>query len=214
MDILAIESCVNQHEIGEEKISEVSLVKKAKGVSADVGSLAKCSRDVFFKVARKEGSGEVLEPFNNGISINRSEMQIIASIINYLDEKSTLALGLPKNQKYLKDQGKKIDHVHPLCFIWTIVSSKELKSKLLSFRDNSAFALKWNGFLGYSVFHDKGFGKNMERFYNSKQPSEYQEDLNAFYRVLGLKAEVMDPHAHAKNWKAFASALLDDSSYN
>lgn len=156
---------------------------------------------------------EIRAPFGNWMTISLKDIQIIRGIISYIDSKNTVALGLPSNQKYLKDEGKKIEHVHPLCFIWAIVSHPESKDKLRDFRDNSAFALKWSGFLGYSVFHDKGFGKNMDRYYNHREPREYLGEFEAFYHGLGLKSEVMNPLATSKNWGEFASALLEDSSY-
>lgn len=162
------------------------------------------------QVRRREGH----EPIGFGFIIKDSEMAIIADIINFMNSKSTVAMALPSNQKYLKDQGKKIDHLHPLCFIWTIARSDDLKAKLRSFRDNSAFALKWNGFLGYSSFHDKGFGRNMEKYYNSRDPADYQHEFDAFYRSLNIKADVLNPYIQRKDWKGFTSAIIEQSSYN
>ncbi|MCH9630573.1 MAG: hypothetical protein S4CHLAM37_05740 [Chlamydiia bacterium] len=163
------------------------------------------------KVKRRQ---EGYEPIGFGFRIKDPEMAIIADIINFMDSKSTIAMALPSNQKYLKDQGKRIDHLHPLCFIWTIAKNDDLKAKLRTFRDNSAFSLKWNGFLGYSAFHDKGFGRNMEKYYNSRHPSDYQHEFDAFYRSLNIKAEVMNPYAQNKDWKGFSSAIIEPSSYN
>ena len=156
---------------------------------------------------------EARAPFGNWMTITSKEIHIIREMINYIDSKNTIGLGLPSNQRYLKDEGKKIAHVHPLCFIWAIISHPDLKNKLRDFRDNSAFALKWNGFLGYSSFHDKGFGKNMEKYYNHRDPNDYLGEFEAFYHCIGLKSEVMDVYAKSKDWAAFASALLDESSY-
>jgi hypothetical protein len=156
---------------------------------------------------------ETRSPFGNWMTITLKEIHIIREMIHYIDSRSTLALGLPSNQKHLKDEGKKIAHVHPLCFIWAIVTHPELKNKLRDFRDNSAFALKWNGFLGYSSFHDKGFGRNMEKYYNHRDPEDYLNEFEAFYHCLGLKSEEMNVFAASKNWADFASALLDESSY-
>lgn len=156
---------------------------------------------------------EARSPFGNWMTITPKEIQIIRDMIRYIDSKTTIGLGLPSNQKYLKDEGKKIDHVHPLCFIWAIISHPDLKNKLRDFRDNSAFALKWNGFLGYSAFHDKGFGKNMEKYYNHRDPRDYLGEFEAFYHCLGLKPEEMNAYAEVKDWSSFASALLDDRFY-
>lgn len=156
----------------------------------------------------------IREPFGNGFKIHEHEMQVIHNIINYMDSKSTLALGWPGNQKYLIDLGKKIDHVHPLCFIWTILIDAKLKAKVKSFRDDSAFALKWNGFLGYSPFHDKGLGRNLERYYNRRQPADYMHEFEAFYKTLNLKPHALNHFVQNKDWKGFASAVLEESSYN
>jgi hypothetical protein len=168
-------------------------------------------REIVHKKVSKEGVA--MAPFGNWMTITPKEVQIIRDMISYIDSKSTLALGLPSNQRYLKEEGKRIAHVHPLCFIWAIIIQPELRNKLRDFRDNSAFALKWSGFLGYSAFHDKGFGKNMEKYYNHRNPEEYLGEFEAFYHSLGLKSEEMHSHAVAKNWEGFASALLNDSSY-
>ncbi|PCI95464.1 hypothetical protein COB11_02175 [Candidatus Aerophobetes bacterium] len=163
------------------------------------------------KVRRRQDGHE---PIGFGFRIKDFEMAIIADIINFMDSKSTIAMAFPSNQKYLKDQGKRINHLHPLCFIWTIARDDGLKAKLRIFRDNSAFALKWNGFLGYSAFHDKGFGRNMEKYYNHRNPGDYQHEFDAFYRSLNIKADVMSPYAQSKDWKGFSSAIIEPSSYN
>lgn len=164
---------------------------------------------------RKQGAAaDRLAPFNNDMTISLHEIQVIHGIINYLDSKSTLALGFPSNQKYLKDEGKKIDHVHPLCFIWAIVSHPEMREKLRRFRDDSAFALKWEGFLGYSLFHDKGFGRNMEKYYNHRDFNDCREEFEAFYRSLNLRPDLMNDYVASKRWHLFASALLEPSSYH
>jgi hypothetical protein len=162
---------------------------------------------------KKIGDNSCEHPFGNELSINAQEMRVARNIIEYMDSKSTLALGLPGNQKHLKEEGKKIDHLHPLCFIWAIVGQEDLREKVRYFRDNSAFALKWNGFLGYSTFHDKGFGRNMERYYNHRDPQEYLQEFEPFYLTLRLRPEIMNPYAISKNWRDFASALVDESSY-
>jgi len=165
------------------------------------------------KEASKQKSMDRMAPFGNGMTISHQEIQIIHGIINYLDSKSTLSLGFPSNQKHLKEEGKRIDHVHPLCFIWAIVSYPEMRHKLRGFRDNSAFALKWDGFLGYSMFHDKGFGRNMEKYYNHRDFQDYQGEFEPFYRCLNLRPDVMNNYAASKQWAQFASALLEDASY-
>lgn len=165
------------------------------------------------KQKRQVGAADQIHPFNNWMTISHKDIQVIHGIINYLDSKNTLTLGFPSNQKYLKDEGKKIEHVHPLCFIWSIVNHPEMREKLRHFRDNSAFSLKWDGFLGYSTFHDKGFGKNMEKYYNHRDFSEYCGEFEAFYRALNLRSEFMNEYASSKHWKEFASALIEPSSY-
>ena len=165
------------------------------------------------KQRRQALTPHYINPFGNAMQISPKDIQVIHGIINYLDSKNTLALGFPSNQKHLKEEGKKIEHVHPLCFIWSIVSHSEMRDKLRNFRDNTAFSLKWNGFLGYSAFHDKGFGKNMERYYNHREFNEYAHEFEAFYRALNLRPDVMNPYAAEKRWDVFASALLEESSY-
>lgn len=189
--------------------------KKLGGISRDPGSLTTCQKSFLCVASSHQGKSakEIFNPFDNALTINQKEVKIIREIIEYLDSKTTIALGLPSNQKHLKDEGKKIDHVHPLCFIWAILTQPELKKKLIHFRDNSAFSLKWNGFLGYSLFHDKGFGKNMEKYYNHRHPEDYRQEFLDFYKTLRLKEEVMQPFAIMKNWRGFASALLDQHSY-
>lgn len=189
-----------------------------QGFAEDNGSMMLASRyrhDCSKKELRhkKMGDNSTERPFGNELTINAYEMGVVRNIIEYMDSKSTLALGLPANQKHLKDEGKKIDHVHPLCFIWAIIGQEDLREKVRYFRDNSAFALKWNGFLGYSAFHDKGFGRNMEKYYNHRDPQEYLKEFEPFYATLRLRPEVMNPHAISKNWRDFASALVNESSY-
>ncbi|MEI8301049.1 MAG: hypothetical protein WCG10_05505 [Chlamydiota bacterium] len=189
-----------------------------ESVSQDADSLVVATRyghDLAKKELKhkKAGDSPVQHPFGNEFAINAQEIHVVRSIIEYMDSKSTLALGLPANQKHLKDEGKKIDHVHPLCFIWAIISQEDLRGKLRYFRDNSAFALKWNGFLGYSSFHDKGFGRNMEKYYNHRDPQEYLREFELFYVALGLRPEAVNSYAISKNWRDFASALVDESSY-
>lgn len=150
-----------------------------------------------------------VDPFGNGITITGKDMGVIASIINFLDSKSTLALGWPSNQKHVINLGNQINHVHPLCFIWTIVSNNDLRNKVKSFRDNSLLSLKWNGFLGLSAFHNKGFCKNMSRYYDDKDPTAYEKEFQDFCRALNLKEDEILPIAKRKNWKLFASKLLD-----
>lgn len=190
---------------------EYTTFKNAKaGIGSDRGSIAPSRQFVARKASSNANS---ISPFNNHLSIDSKDISVIHGIIRYLDSKNTFALGLPSNQKHLKEEGKKIDHVHPLCFIWSIVSNQELKGKLREFRDNSAFSLKWNGFLGYSSFHDKGFGKNMERYYNHCNINDCISEFEAFYHTLHLRADVMNTYAFAKDWAGFASALLEPSSY-
>jgi hypothetical protein len=187
----------------------------AKGIFRDNGSMktATSQDKLLFTKEMKRVHGEVVAPFNNGLTINSSEIKVIQDIIHYLDSRSTMALGLPSNQRHLKEEGKKIDHVHPLCFIWAIIKEASLRDKLRAFRDNSAFSLKWNGFMGYSTFHDKGFGKNLERYYNHRNPAEYEHEFKNFCQVLRLKEEKIMPHVMIKSWRGFASALVDESSY-
>lgn len=195
--------------------SASNLGTKAKGIFADKGSLKQSSladRYYFFK-QMKRAHGEVFAPFGDGLTINSVEIKTIQNIIHYLDDRSTMALGLPSNQRHLKEEGKKIDHVHPLCFIWAILKETSLRHKLRSFRDNSAFALKWNGFLGYSTFHDKGLGKNLERYYNHRSPSEFEHEFKNLCRVLHIKEDKVMPHVMIKSWRGFASALVDDENY-
>ncbi len=163
---------------------------------------------------RSERPVQVLDPFGLGFKIHVNEMRIIKGIINFIHEKSTMALGWPSNQKYLLNEGKKIEHIHPLCFIWAVLKDQTLKAKVKSFKDNSMFALKWSGFLGYSMFHDNGFGKNMERYYNHRNPNDYQREFEAFYKALGVKSSVANPYALKKDWRGFASVLLESSTYN
>lgn len=165
------------------------------------------------KLRRQAGVATRFSPFDNSMSISYQEIQIIHGIINYLDSKSTLSLGFPSYQKHLKEEGQKIDHVHPLCFIWAIVSHPEMLQKLRGFKDNSAFALKWDGFLGYSMFHDKGFGRNMEKYYNHRDFQDYAGEFEAFYRALSLRPDIMNAHASSKQWASFAAALLEERSY-
>jgi hypothetical protein len=165
------------------------------------------------KQRRQAATAHHVAPFNNWMYITPKDIQVIHGIINYLDSKGTLALAFPANQKFLKEEGKKIDHVHPLCFIWAIVSVPEMRDRLRNFRDNSAFALKWDGFLGYSSFHDKGFGRNMERYYNHRDFHECLEEFEAFYRSLSLRPEIMNQYVASKQWAQFASALLESGSY-
>ncbi len=153
------------------------------------------------------------EPFGNGLKIRDHEIAIIHRIINYMDSKSTLALGWPSHQKFLIGEGNKVHHVHPLCFIWAIIIDPSLKRKVKSFRDDSMFALKWNGFLGYSPFHDRGFARNLERFYNHRDPKEFIKELDSFYEILNLKPEVLNRYAVKKDWRGFSGALFDGSSY-
>lgn len=206
----------NSYEIVAEKTLQCD---ESLALDRDLFFVAAQLDDKKYKKAIKKPNnirGESLNiknPFGNGITIHKTEMSIIENIITYMDSKSTFNLGWPSNQRFLKEEGEKIDHVHPLCFIWTIVSNPSLRSKLKSFRDDSAFSLKWNGFLGYSPFHNKGFGKNMEKFYNHKQPQEYLHEFEAFYKALGLKPDVMNSFAIRKEWKEFASALLEKESY-
>ena len=188
---------------------------KARGIFTDKGSLEQASAQnrYHFLSALKRTHGEVFAPFGDGLTINSVEIKTIQDIIHYLDGRSTMALGLPSNQRHLKEEGKKIDHVHPLCFIWAILKESSLRHKLRSFRDNSAFALKWNGFLGYSTFHDKGFGKNLERYYNHRSPSEFEHEFKNLCRVLHVKEEKVMPHVMIKSWRGFAAALVDDENY-
>lgn len=191
------------------------IIRNLKGITNDQGSLESCSCSYLLQAFSHSAKNnkEIVNPFNNALTITQKEMKVIKEIIEYLDNKTTLALGLPSNQKHLKDEGKKIEHVHPLCFIWSILIQPDLKKKLMNFRDNSAFSLKWNGFLGYSLFHDKGFGKNMEKYYNHRRPEEYHAEFQDFYKTLHLREEIMQPFAVTKNWRDFASALLDSRSY-
>ncbi|MBM3191686.1 MAG: hypothetical protein FJZ63_03390 [Chlamydiae bacterium] len=206
------ESCEQVYR-GEQEI----LYRFPLGIAQDGGSImaARLEKSLAKKELRHNRPQEnsVQHPFSNELTIDSREIKIVRNIIEYIDSKSTLALGLPGNQKHLKEEGKKIDSLHPLCFIWAIVSQPDLKEKLRHFRDNSAFALKWSGFLGYSAFHDKGFGRNMERYYNHREAREYLQEFEPFYKALRLRPEVMNSSAESKNWKDFASALLDESSY-
>lgn len=186
----------------------------AYGVNQDPGSLAKVNiEEKPLYSMFKRPHGEVYAPFGNSMIISAHDVKVIQDIIIYLDNRSTISIGLPANQRHLKEEGKKIEHVHPLCFIWAILHRPDLKEKLRNFRDNSAFALKWNGFLGYSSFHDKGFGRNLERYYNHRSADEYIHEFKDFYRSLNLKEEKLNPHVYSKNWRGFASALLDHDSY-
>lgn len=195
--------------------SEASSSLSKKGMSNDNGSFKNGSylEKFYFTNQLKRAHAEVSAPFGNGLTINSLEIKIIQDIIHYLDSRSTMALGLPSNQRHLKEEGKKIDHVHPLCFIWAIIKESSLRDKLRSFRDNSAFSLKWNGFMGYSTFHDKGFGKNLERYYNHRSPADFEQEFKKFCQVLNLKEEKIMPHVMIKSWRGFASALVDEDSY-
>lgn len=51
--------------------------------------------------------GHQIDPFGIGILIKHHDMHTIGEIIRYMDKKTTIALGLPSNQKHLKDEGKK-----------------------------------------------------------------------------------------------------------
>lgn len=186
-----------------------------QGVGSDKGSLqtAASNHTHIFLRQKHTAHGEVFTPFGPHYPITAQEVKIVQDLIHYLDSKSTVALGLPSNQKHLKDEGKKIDHIHPLCFTWAIVKERSLRSKLRSFRDNSAFSLKWNGFMGYSAFHDKGLGKNLERYYNHKHPAEFEQEFKNFCHVLHLKEEKIMPHVMIKSWRGFASALVEEDNY-
>jgi len=192
---------------------EMTPKSKSKGIFADRGSIKPSSRGSIESRLNRFHHEVVHSPFGNSFTITQKEVSIIRGIIDYMDSKSTIALGLPSNQKHLKEEGKKVDHVHPLCFIWSILSDTQYREKVKGFKENSAFALKWNGFLGYSSFHDKGFGRNMEKFYNHRDPREFRAEFESFYRSLNLKPEIMDPHLQAKNWRGFAAALVDPNSY-
>lgn len=204
------------HGVSNDSGSFTSALAQFDKIIARVDKRSK--QDIRFeKKARREQvkrRHEGCEPFGYGFFIKPSEEAIVASIINFMDSKNTVTLAWPSNQKYLKDQGNKIDHLHPLCFLWAIVKNEDLKAKLRTFRDNSAFALKWNGFLGYSAFHDKGFGKNMEKYYNHRNPQDYQHEFDAFYRSVNLKKEAVNHFAQSKDWKGFTSAVIEPSSYN
>ena len=193
-----------------------------KGLAADSGSLTSAHlrfSDTILHCEKKSKKSQVnrqeegYEPFGCGFKITPSDEKTVRGIIEFMDSKSTISLALPGNQKHLKDEGKKIDNLHPLCFIWVVTKDENLKSKLRTFRDNSAFALKWNGFLGYSHFHDKGFGRNMEKYYNHRNPSDYQHEFDAFYQATGIKPEALNSFVERKDWKGFTSAVIEPSSY-
>lgn len=210
-----IESLHETNQLVWQESLEESRLPSPRGVLADKGSINKGSylERFHFTNQMKRAHGEVLAPFGNGFTINSIEIKVIQDIIHYLDSRSTMALGLPSNQRHLKEEGKKIDHVHPLCFIWAIIKESSLRDKLRSFRDNSAFSLKWNGFMGYSTFHDKGFGKNLERYYNHRNPADYEQEFKNFCQVLRIKEEKVMPHVMIKSWRGFASALVEEDSY-
>ena len=193
--------------------SSTSSGRKRSGSSGESPELKRARRHRSSSHSSEVEIDEVVSPFGNTMTIRSSEMSVIRGIIEYMNQNNVVFLSLPASQNHLKKEGKKIDRVHPLCFIWTIVSSPTHRAMLKSFRDGWFDGIKWQGFLGTSVFHNKGFSKNMESVYGRRSFDDCKDDFAAFYIALNLKPEVMDPYVQNKKWVQFTSALLENSSY-
>lgn len=137
---------------------------------------------------------ESADRYFDKLFLSDRERSTIYEIIHTMATHSLTQLLFKK--KSLEDMGQTIEQVHPLRFVYHILSSSDLKSDLYRVR-RSYF--KWNGFMG-------GFKRRMSEELLKNNIDKY---LPEFCRDLGIKKDIIDQLVLKKDWEGLVKALMD-----
>lgn len=129
------------------------------------------------------------------LSVTKKEKQDISEIIKALSQKSLLSLAASRSE--LKKIGNRIDHLHPLRFLSTLLTSEELKTGLHKIRERGWV---WEEFSSDLV-------KNLDKEHSNNNLKE--EYLADFAKRVGIDLNEIKSPIHNKAWKQFIDLLID-----
>jgi len=127
--------------------------------------------------------------------VTREERNKIAFIVKTLGFDSVVSVG--KEKSSLESAGKKIEHLHPFCFLKVVFQDEELKAGIAAIRDR----ISWikNGFFDgiYGSLKDEAELGNLE------------PHIADFSKKLKVDESTVRSYIEKKKWKEFVSYLID-----
>jgi hypothetical protein len=127
------------------------------------------------------------------LPITDKEADIIRKIVETIAENNPIALGFKKSD--LEAKGKKINHVHPLRFLGTVISNPDLKACLKEIRTSY---FKWWGFMD-------GLSNRLEQEYARNNLLPY---VAGFAKALNANPDTVRSYIQKKDWEGLVKYLL------
>jgi hypothetical protein len=133
------------------------------------------------------------------LTVTDDQFEVISEMIQLIG--NTLLFNLYFKKSQLLEMGKKVENVHPLKFLETLLNNPEIKKSMLDIKDSR---FKWRGFLdgeGESL----GFIAQCEREANLEVFEPYITD---FCRAVNVNAEEVRSFCEAKKWEELINFLV------
>ncbi|MEI6531310.1 MAG: hypothetical protein WCN87_00630 [Chlamydiota bacterium] len=136
-------------------------------------------------------AGPIYKDYNKPLT--RSDSQDIYYIITNLSNSSVINIML--NRSSIEKAGDRIDPVHPLQFLLSIFSNKEL---IICIHNIKNRPLIWKDF-------SKGLETSLQRESSEKNFDKYMAD---FASKLKIRADLLEKPAKEKKWDKFLGVLF------
>ncbi|MCH9630574.1 MAG: hypothetical protein S4CHLAM37_05750 [Chlamydiia bacterium] len=141
-------------------------------------------------------AGEAHFPIGKKFPITKAQIDTVRGIVAFMNEQGMTGLALPRNATFVKAEGKKVELLHPLCFLYSLSIDKASREYLRGIKSQWITVL-WNSFLGYSTFSSEGLGRELVKVFGESSFVESEPMLHAFYKAAGLDKVKMDLLAKA-----------------
>lgn len=152
------------------------------------------SQDVWNINAKKQHGQFLGTPRNYYISLTNQETGDIRYIITTLANRSLISIA--KCRDSLQTAGDRIDHIHPLRFLFVVFSDEELKVGIRNIRGRGWI---WGDFIS-------GIKESLTtESSNNNMCDEYVID---FANQIGIDPNIILPAVHAQNWDALVEELI------
>jgi hypothetical protein len=134
------------------------------------------------------------------LTLTKGEAKVISTLIQMIND--TWVVMLLSKETELLQMGKRIDHLHPLKFLETVLKDPVLKEAMLGIEDST---LKWDGFLNGKSSSSPGFVAKCKREDDQGNFAPYITD---FCQVVKADPKKIRPLYEAKNWEELIRFLI------
>ncbi|MBS0621205.1 MAG: hypothetical protein JSS61_07100 [Verrucomicrobia bacterium] len=131
------------------------------------------------------------DPFG-ALLITPGERGIIQNLLTTIGSSNLLSLAGQKGE--LEAQGKQVEHVHPLKFLWCVFSDPSLVPHMESIRENG---LKWDPFIN-------GLTEKLQTVSDTLEPCK-----SGFAKSLRVNLADIEPFFAEKRWADLVVFLID-----